>query len=264
MSNKQQAEDFKNRGNKEYSNRNYAEAIKLYSKAIELDGTNAVYYSNRAAAYGGQANWSKSLEDGEQCIKLKKDWAKGYFRKGNALIELGKLEDGVAAFKEGLKHEPSNEELKKRLDEAEEQLRKNKPKVNPDGTPMTPAQLLKEQGNEFFKDHKPEQAIECYTKALNLCKETDTELKAALYNNRAACWVQLYGHNEIVKDCTEALKLQPNNVKALIRRGLAYEALERFEKGLEDMRAALLIDSSIPVANQAVHRISSALKRNQK
>ena len=106
--------------------------------------------SNRAAAYAGQANWAKSLEDGEQCIRLKKDWAKviaemhkvgvhdphttqGYFRKGNALIELGKVEEGVAAFKEGLKNEPTNEELKKRLDEAEELLRKSKPKTNPDG-----------------------------------------------------------------------------------------------------------------------------------
>jgi len=261
---KAQAEEFKSKGNTEYANRNFAEAVKLYSKAIDLDPSNAVYYSNRAAAYGGMNNWNKSLEDGEKCVKLKKDWAKGYFRKGNALIELGRLDEGVAAFQEGLKQEPSNEELKKRLVEAEELVRKSKPKVNPDGSPLTPAQLKKEEGNEYFKDHKPEKAIESYTKALELTKETDGELRATLYNNRAACWVQLYGHNEIVKDCTEALKIQPNNTKALIRRGLAYEALERFEKAIEDFRAVLLIDPSITVANQAVHRISSALRRNQK
>jgi small glutamine-rich tetratricopeptide repeat-containing protein alpha len=29
------------------SERNYPEAIKLYTEAIELDGKNAVYYANR-------------------------------------------------------------------------------------------------------------------------------------------------------------------------------------------------------------------------
>jgi hypothetical protein len=36
-----------------------------------------------------------------------------------------------------------------------------------------------------------------------------------------------------LKDCTEVLKIQPQNVKALIRRGIAFEALEKYEKGLE-------------------------------
>ena len=34
-------------GNDEYQKGNYMEAIQAYTKAIELDGTNAIYFSNR-------------------------------------------------------------------------------------------------------------------------------------------------------------------------------------------------------------------------
>lgn len=41
------AEQKKANGNRMVSERNYPEAIKLYTEAIELDGKNAVYYANR-------------------------------------------------------------------------------------------------------------------------------------------------------------------------------------------------------------------------
>jgi DnaJ family protein C protein 7 len=41
-------EAVKEAGNGEYMKGNYTEAIKLYSRAIELDESNAIYFSNRA------------------------------------------------------------------------------------------------------------------------------------------------------------------------------------------------------------------------
>jgi stress-induced-phosphoprotein 1 len=48
----------------------------LYSKAIENDTTNHVYYSNRSAAYAGLKNWDKALEDADKCIQINKNWSK--------------------------------------------------------------------------------------------------------------------------------------------------------------------------------------------
>lgn len=53
---------------------------------------------------------------------------------------------------------------------------------------------------------------------------------------------------------------QPRNVKALIRRALAFEGLERYRSALADVRAVLAIDPSIQVANQAQHRIGRAVR----
>jgi len=265
MSNKQKAEDFKNQGNKAYSAGSFAEAIKLYGKAIENDRTNHVYWSNRSAAYAGQGNWAKALEDGAKCVELNKSWAKGYFRKGQAEMELKQYDLAVKTFKEGLAVEPSNQDLKDKLREVERLYQKHKPRVNPDGTPMSEALCLKEDGNELFRGSKYEQAIEVYARAIAKVTEKDDKTQvAAIYNNRAACYSQLYHFNEVVKDCTESLKLMPeNNPKALLRRGLAYEALERFQNALDDLRNVLLLDQSAKAAQDAVNRISNALRREK-
>ena len=36
---------------------------------------------------------TKAIADAEECIRLKPDWEKGYFRKGNALETLKKTEE---------------------------------------------------------------------------------------------------------------------------------------------------------------------------
>jgi tetratricopeptide (TPR) repeat protein len=37
---------LQNLGNEEFQRGNYQEAIELYSKAIEINGNNAIYFSN--------------------------------------------------------------------------------------------------------------------------------------------------------------------------------------------------------------------------
>ena len=51
---------------------------------------------------------------------------------------------------------------------------------------------------------------------------------ATLLNNRAACFLKTGECNNCIRDCTHSLSLQPlNNVKALLRRGSAYEMKEK-------------------------------------
>ena len=46
--------------------------------------------SNRSAALLQLNKVSKAIADAEECIRLKPDWEKGYFRKGNAYETLKK------------------------------------------------------------------------------------------------------------------------------------------------------------------------------
>lgn len=43
-------------------------------------------------------------------------------------------------------------------------------------------------------------------------------------------------HDLVVRDCDEALKLDINYIKALNRRAIALEGLERYEEALRGMR----------------------------
>ena len=61
---------------------------------------------------------------------------------------------------------------------------------------------LKEEGNEKFKKAQYEDALCCYTKALDLSDVKDSE-KANLYKNRAMCYLKMESFEEAAKDATQ-------------------------------------------------------------
>jgi stress-induced-phosphoprotein 1 len=57
---------LKDRGNKAFADRDYDEAIRLFSQAIAADPKNHVLWSNRSAAKAGKKDWSSALADAEE------------------------------------------------------------------------------------------------------------------------------------------------------------------------------------------------------
>jgi stress-induced-phosphoprotein 1 len=284
---KQKAIDLKNQGNTAYSNKKYKEAIDLYSKAIKLDDTDPTFYSNRCAAYTNLNQFGDALKDADKCIKLNPQWSKGHYRKGCVYEGMKKYEEAVASLREALKYDNASQDIQAKLSEVLEKIPKPKtpapapaaakakaahapvanstpaPSIkthNPDGTPLSPSQLKKEEGNFHYKESRYDTAIEFYTKAIELTKD-DNE-KATLYSNRAAAYQQLQSYTEVIIDCGEALALQPNNVKALIRRGLAYEAKEKWEQAKKDMQLALSIDPQARQASVGLIRIERCIRQS--
>ncbi|KAG3263580.1 translocase of outer mitochondrial membrane 34, transcript variant X2 [Ictidomys tridecemlineatus] len=87
------------------------------------------------------------------------------------------------------------------------------------------ARVLKEEGNELVKKGNHKKAIEKYNESLLF-----SNLESTTYSNRALCHLVLNQDKEAVKDCTEALKLDGKNVKALYRRAQAYKSLKKERK----------------------------------
>jgi len=96
----------------------FSEAIEHYTDAINLDGTNHVYYSNRSAAYLSKNDATNALNDANACIGLKNDFAKGYSRKGAALHSLKRFNDSITAYEEGLDKFPADKGLLSGIDAA--------------------------------------------------------------------------------------------------------------------------------------------------
>ncbi|KAF9581830.1 Hsp90 cochaperone, partial [Lunasporangiospora selenospora] len=116
------AEEYKAQGNKAFLAKDYENAIELFSKAIELDSTNHVLYSNRSACYASLRNYDQALEDGEKTVELKGDWAKGYGRKATALYGLGRYPEANDVYEAGLKLEPTNAQLQKGLQDTQKAM----------------------------------------------------------------------------------------------------------------------------------------------
>lgn len=130
------AEEAKAKGNAAFSARQFEEAIKFFSEAIDLAPTNHVLYSNRSASYASLHRYSDALSDAKKTVELKPDWSKGYSRLGAAHLGLGATEEAIAAYKKGLELDPSNEALKSGLADAQAAAARSRSTPPPNSSPF--------------------------------------------------------------------------------------------------------------------------------
>ncbi|CAO3641896.1 unnamed protein product [Cunninghamella blakesleeana] len=129
-----QVNRLKEEGNKYFKQANYQEAIRFYTMAVDLSWSRPLWeplafqyvreelspiLSNQSAAYLVIDNYVDALVNAEMVTRLKREWSKGWFRKGKALAALKRYEESADAFQTGLRFDHESEELKKALDEVD-------------------------------------------------------------------------------------------------------------------------------------------------
>ncbi|KAI8977451.1 hypothetical protein BDF20DRAFT_913764 [Mycotypha africana] len=123
---------LKEEGNKYFKKENYKEAIRFYTMAVDLSWSRPLWeplafqyvrdelcpvLSNRSAAYMALNEFVNAYVDADMVTRLRREWSKGWFRKGKALVGLGRLDDAAEAYETGLRFDHEGEELKKALKE---------------------------------------------------------------------------------------------------------------------------------------------------
>lgn len=101
------AEDLKKAGNAKLSAGEFDEAIALYTKAIQVDPNNAVYFANRAAAHMKLQNYSAAVSDSREAVRIDRNYVKGHYRLGLALEGESHVDEAVLVLEEALKVDKS-------------------------------------------------------------------------------------------------------------------------------------------------------------
>ena len=108
-------DQLKAKGNELMTKGQHKSAIGYYTKAIELDPANGIYYCNRAAAYTHLNQYKEAVRDCEKSTQLKPDYSKAFSRLGTAHFYQQSFPAAVEAFQKACDLEPENESYKQDL-----------------------------------------------------------------------------------------------------------------------------------------------------
>lgn len=103
-----------------------------------------------------------------------------------------------------------------------------------------------------------EEAIQLYSQCISQSTNNSSPLVIKALSNRAACYKQLSNFDATISDCTAVLEAEPDNVKALVRRAQAFEAVERYKLALQDVK--YVISLGINVAGQQNYKLCSQMQ----
>ncbi|XP_051754222.1 tetratricopeptide repeat protein 1-like [Ctenopharyngodon idella] len=124
---------------------------------------------------------------------------------------------------------------------------------------------LKEKGNMQFKSGEHVDAEESYTAALRVCPVCYSKERSILFSNRAAARFHQDKKDNAISDCSKAIELNPNYIRAILRRAELYEKTDKLDEALEDYKTVLEKDPGIPAAREACMRLPRQIEeRNEK
>lgn len=268
--------------------KNFDEMVEAAKNCIKADKKFVKGYFRLAVAHKNLSdlpNTIKALESGLAIDASNKD-LKGMKKE---IVELQRAEQVAAYYTTASQQHKANDiggayktlELARRLDAGNADVEKLWKIVEPAYAKqeqarkknLSPTEQLKEQGDELYKAANFEGAIEKYTKCLDKLEKTNqqsSELALKAYANRAACFKQISNHDACIADCTAVLEVDPENIKALIRRAQAFEGVERYRFALQDIKTVLRLPfhkvgkSNFDLANGMQHRLQRTVDQLKK
>ena len=242
---KEKALAEKQLGNAAYKKKDFETALRHYDAAIALDDTDVSFVTNKAAVYFEMGDYERCMETCDTAVEkgrsLRADYkviAKAMTRKGNALVKLGRVEEGIKQYQKSLTEHRSADTLK-RLNDAEKAL---KTKKEQDYIDMAKCAEAKEKGNAFFKEQNFPEAVKMYTDAIKRGPPAVNPECYKIYSNRAACYTKLMSMNEALKDANQCIELAPDFAKGYSRKGTVQFFMKEYNKAMETYQLGLQKD----------------------
>ena len=120
---------------------------------------------------------------------------------------------------------------------------------------MTTKISYRELGNQHFKCQHFNEAIENYTKAIEI-----DPFNSLIYSNRALCYIKIQNYSSALQDSKTAFELDENNEKAWYRHSIASFHLNDLETALKSIKKAMELSSDPSIAN-FFHQIRNEMEK---
>ena len=115
-----------------------------------------------------------------------------------------------------------------------------------------------------FKSGSFRDAAKLYTSALDTAGNTaNKKWRAVVLSNRAMTRLKLGAYAEAEEDGSQALKLDPKNVKAYLRRGAARSVQGNYLEAITDYEAALRLEPNNKDARSEILRMKNILGESE-
>lgn len=242
-----------------FRNRNYTEAITIYTKVINLDNNNIHCLVNRGLAKVEIGNYQEAITDYKKAIFISPKnkfilsyLGKAYELQGNYKIAFDNYNKALlidsnfilALNNRGLIYEEIGE-TSKAINDFNKVLA-----IDSTFCPAYNNRALSYQSiNEYQK------ALDDCNKSINLCEE----LKFEPYFNKGVCELYLKQYNQSLISFNKAISINNNDPIAYYHRGIVYLKLKKIDNACEDWKVALdrgYIESKFMIDKYCNNRLS--------
>ncbi|PFH34352.1 tetratricopeptide repeat-containing protein [Besnoitia besnoiti] len=131
---------------------------------------------------------------------------------------------------------------------------------------MTFALSCKDSGNDLFKSGDNSNAKQKYQEGLKFLKDLDLpdakRLRIALNSNVAMCCLKSEAWSEAIAAANAVLKEEPENVKALYRRGVARSAFGFYEEAKADLLQVARLDPKNADARKELEKVKERISKH--
>ncbi|CAN6644632.1 serine/threonine-protein phosphatase T [Trichomonascus vanleenenianus] len=115
---------------------------------------------------------------------------------------------------------------------------------------------FKNKGNQALKVGRFDEAVEQYTKAIELDASN-----AIFYANRAQAHIKNEAYGLAIADSTKAIEVDPAYTKAYFRRATAYASIAEWEKALKDYKTVLEKEPGDRLASQRYKTVQGIVRK---
>jgi len=211
---------YVNESKRNFDKSDYRSALFNIKKALEIATQCTAFKLIKAECLVLLSKHSEGQEIVNDILRFDSRNADAIYVRGMALYYTDNVDKAFQHFQQVLVLNPDHERAKQVYKKAKQLL------------------AQKQEGNNAIKENKIDDALRIYTSALTT-DPLNGLTNAKIYFNRSIAYAKLKKLPEAIEDCSQAIRLDDNYIKAYLRRAKLYMDSEQYEEAVRDYETVL-------------------------